>query len=459
MRVIICGAGQVGFSIAAYLSREDNDVTVIDLKPDLIAQVNESLDANGIIGHASNPDVLDAAGANDADLIIAVTHSDEVNMVACQVAHSIFNVPKKIARIRNQAYLNPAWSNLFSRAHLPIDVIISPEKEVAQAIYDRLRVPGTTDVIGLADEKVHVVGVVAGENCPVVNTPLKQLSKLFPQLNIKVAAILRANKPIIPDQNEQILVGDEVYFFTDTRHMHRALATFGHEEKALNHAVTIMGGGNIGLFLARIMHENQSQIRIKVIENNLARAMYLSEQMKGVTVLHGDGLDPKTLEDAAISTTEALVAITNDDETNILGAILAKQNGCNRVISLVNKVSYTPLIRFMGIDAVVSPRTITVSSIMKHVRRGRIKALHSLREGFAEVIEAEVSETSSIANLDIVNIKLPKNVIIGAIVRGDDVLMPEPDVTIRAGDHVIVLAEQSQARKVEKMFLVHVDLF
>ena len=324
MRVIICGAGQVGFSIAAYLSREDNDVTVIDLQPDLIARVNESLDANGIIGHASNPDVLDAAGANDADLIIAVTHSDEVNMVACQVAHSIFNVPKKIARIRNQSYLNPAWSNLFSRAHLPIDVIISPEKEVAQAIYDRLRVPGTTDVIGLADEKVHVVGVIAGDNCPVVNTPLKQLSKLFPQLNIKVAAILRANKPIIPDQNEQILVGDEVYFFTDTRHMHRALATFGHEEKALNHAVTIMGGGNIGLFLARIMHEHQSQIRIKVIESNLARAMYLSEQMKGVTVLHGDGLDPKSLEDAGIGTTEALVAVTNDDETNILGSIFSQ---------------------------------------------------------------------------------------------------------------------------------------
>lgn len=459
MRVIICGAGQVGFSIAAYLSREDNDVTVIDLKPDLIAQINETLDANGIVGHASNPDILEQAGARDADLLIAVTHSDEVNMVACQVAHSLFNVPKKIARIREQSYLNPAWSNLFSRTHLPIDTIISPEKEVAHAIYERLRVPGTTNVIPLADDQVHLVGVICTENCPLVHTPLNQISKLFPSLAIKVAGIIRSGgKPIIPAADDQMYVGDEVYFFTDTRHLKRALSAFGHEEREAHH-VAILGGGNIGLFLTQMLHEEQSQVRIKVIEHNLARAMYLSERMSGASVLHGDGLDPKTLEDADIPHTETMVTVTNDDETNILAALLAKQNGCKRVISLVNKVSYTPLIRLMGIDAVVSPRTITVSSIMQHVRRGRIKALHSLREGFAEVIEAEVSETSSIANLEIGNLKLPRDVIIGAIVRKGDVLMPDPDVVIRPGDHVIVLAEQSQARKVEKMFLVHVDLF
>lgn len=458
MRVLICGAGQVGFSIAAYLSREDNDVTVIDSKPDVVARVNETLDANAVLGHASNPDVLEAAGAARADMIIAVTHSDEVNMVACQIAHSLFNVPKKIARIREQSYLNPAWANLFSRTQLPIDVIISPEREIARAIYDRLRVPGTTNVIGLADEKVHVVGVICTESCPLINTPLMQLEKLFPGLHIKIAAIVRGNKSIIPDQNEQMLVGDEVYFFTDTSHMQRALSAFGHEEKEARH-VTVLGGGNVGMYLTSILREEQSQVRLKVIEHSLARAMLLSEQLRGVTVLHGDGLDPKMLESAGIQSTETLVAVTDDDETNILGALLAKQNGASRVISLINKVSYTPLIRFMGIDAVVSPRAITVSTIMKHVRRGRIKALHSLREGFAEVIEAEITDTSSIVNMEIEHLKLPRNVMIGAVVRGDQVLMPDPDVTIRAGDHVIVLAEQSQARKVEKMFLVHVDLF
>lgn len=460
MRVIICGAGQVGFSIAAYLSREDNDVTVIDLNPDLVARINDTLDANGIIGHASNPEILDLAGANDADLLIAVTYSDEVNMVACQVAHSLFNIPKRIARIREQAYMNPAWSNLFSRAHLPIDVIISPEKETALAIYQRLRVPGTTNVVPLAEGKVHLVGVVCGENCPVVHTPLRQLTTLFPTLSIKIAGIIRpGSKPAFAKPDDQMLVGDEVYFFTDTRHLQRALAAFGHEEKEAHH-VAILGGGNIGLYLTRLLQEEQgSNVHTKVIEYNLARALSLSEQLKGVTVLHGDGLDPKTLEDADIQHTETVVTVTNDDETNILAALLAKQHGAKRVIALVNKVSYTPLIRMMGIDAVVSPRTITVSSIMQHVRRGRIKALHSLREGFAEVIEAEVSDTSSIANLEIGNLKLPRDVLIGAIVRDNQVLMPDPDVTIRPGDHVIVLAEQSQARKVEKMFLVHVDLF
>ncbi|AEP09603.1 Trk system potassium transporter TrkA [Micavibrio aeruginosavorus] len=458
MRVIICGAGQVGYNIAAYLSREDNDVTVIDILPDLVAKVNETLDANGIVGHASNPDVLSAAGAADVDLMIAVTQSDEVNMVACQVAHSLFNVPKKIARVRDRAYMKPEWSNLFTRAHMPIDVIISPEMEVAHAICERLRVPGTTNVMRLAEGRVHLVGVMCGDNCPVINTPLKQLTSLFPSLSLKVAAIIRGQQAIIPNENEQMYAGDEVYFFTDTDHLQRAMAAFGHQEKEARH-VTVLGGGNIGMYLTRILQEQSPQTRIRVIEHNLARAMTLSEQLRGISIMHGDGLEPKTLEDADMANTETMVAVTDDDETNILAALLAKQAGCERVISLVNKVSYTPLIKFLDIDAMVTPRAITVASIMQHVRRGRIKALHSLRDGFAEVIEAEVSDTSSIVNTEIGRIKLPRDVLIGAIVRGDDVLMPQPDLKIRSGDHVIVLATQAQARKVEKLFLVHVDLF
>ena len=213
------------------------------------------------------------------------------------------------------------------------------------------------------------------------------------------------------------------------------------------------------MYLTRILQEQSPQTRIRVIEHNLARAMTLSEQLRGISIMHGDGLEPKTLEDADMANTETMVAVTDDDETNILAALLAKQAGCERVISLVNKVSYTPLIKFLDIDAMVTPRAITVASIMQHVRRGRIKALHSLRDGFAEVIEAEVSDTSSIVNTEVGRIKLPRDVLIGAIVRGDDVLMPHPDLKIRSGDHVIVLATQAQARKVEKLFLVHVDLF
>ena len=458
MRVIICGAGQVGFSIASYLSREDNDVTVIDTQADMIARVNETLDANGIVGHASNPDVLDLAGASDADLIIAVTHSDEINMVACQVAHSLFNVPKKIARIRSQSYLNPAWLNLFSRNHLPIDVIISPEREIAEAIYDRLKVPGTTNVIGLAEDKVHMAGVICGENCPIVNTPLRQIVNLFPNLTLQVGAIIRNNRPVFPGPDDQMLVGDEVYFFTDTKHLKRALAAFGHEEQEARN-VTVLGGGNIGLYLTRLLHKEHSQVRIKVIESDLARAIKLSESLPGISVLHGNGLDTKMLESADIASTEAMVTVTNNDETNIIASLLSKRLGCGRTISLVNNTGFLTLINMMEIDALVSPRAITVSSIMQHIRRGRIKALHSLREGFAEVIEAEVSETSGIANQAIGSIRLPKDVIFGAVVRGDEVIMPRHDLIIRPGDHVIILSAQEQARKVEKIFLVHVDLF
>lgn len=458
MRVIICGAGQVGYSIAAYLAREANDVTVIDTNPYLISDLNTELDISGVIGHASDPNVLAQAGANEVDLIIAVTHSDEVNMVACQVAHSLFNVPKKIARVRNQSYLAPAWSNLFSRAHMPIDVIISPEIEVARAIYQRLQVPGTTNVITLADGAVYLVGVVCAANCPVVNTPLKQLSTLFPDLHFEIAAIVRDSGVIIPGGDDQMAVGDEVYFFSDSRHLQRVMKAFGHEEVEARRII-IMGGGNVGAYLANILVEENARANVKIIEYNEQRARFLAENVPGAIVLHGSALDHEILREANIAEAETLVAVMNDDENNILGSLLAKQSGCQRAITLVNKPTYLPLISSLGIDATVSPRATTVSSIMQHVRRGRIKALHTLRDGFGEVIEAEVSETSELLNMTLRDVTLPPQVMIGAIVRGNKVLMPKPDRIIQAGDHVITLAVAGQARAVERLFTVQVDLF
>ncbi len=458
MRVIICGAGQVGYSIASYLAREENDVTVIDKNGRLISQINDELDVNGITGHASNPDVLSAAGANEADMIIAVTHSDEVNMVACQVAHSLFGVPKKIARIREQDYLRPAWSNLFSRAHMPIDVIISPEQVIAEDIFQRLSVPGTTFVISLAKGKMHMVGVICRPDCPVVNTPIQQLEYLFPELAFKVMAILRNNKPIIPGPNDQIEVGDEVYFLSDTRHLSRVLAAFGHEEREARRIV-IAGGGSVGYGLAKLLIKQGRGTQLKIIEHNEERAEFLSEHLDNVIVLRGNGLDKDILEEASIENVETLVAVTNNDESNILGSLLAKQYGCERVITLVNNNSYTPLIGPLGIDAMVSPRSTIVSTIMQHVRRGRIRGLHNLRDGFAEVFEAEVSETSAMVNRNIEDITLPPNVILGGIIREEDVSIPKPRDMIRAGDVLIILATQEQAKTVEKMFSVQVDLF
>lgn len=458
MRVIICGAGRVGSHIAAYLSREDNEVTIIDPDERTIARINNDLDVNGIVGQGANPDILARAGAADADILIAVTHFDEVNMVACQVAHSLFNVPRKIARIREKSYLDPAWSNLFTRAHMPIDVTISPEIEVSRAVNLRLSVPGTTNVIPLAGGRLYMLGVICDASCPLLNTPLRQIEALFPTLAMKIVAFVRGADGRIPEPDDQLRAGDEVYFCVDTRHMQRALAVFGHEEKKAR-SLVVLGGGNIGYGVIDSMRQLHPDIRIKLIERNIARAAWMGEQFGDIIVLQGDAINSEILREAGIAQAETLVALTNDDETNILGSLLAKQQGCPRVITLVNNPAYSSLVGTLGIDAVVSPRAITVSAIMQHVRRGRIKALQTLRDGFAEIIEAEASDMCAIANLPLSEIPLPSRTVICAIAREDEVYMPKPSLVIRPGDHVIMLSEQDQARNAEKLFSVHVDLF
>jgi len=458
MKVIVCGAGQVGSNIARYLASEGNNVTVIDQSAELIQKISDTLDVQAMVGFASHPNILEQAGAADADMIIAVTLADEVNMVACQVADSLFNVPTKIARVRHQSYLQPIWADLFSRDHLPIDVIISPEIEVARAVARRLEVPGAFDMIPLADGKVKVVGVVCGQNCPIINTPLRQLTGLFPDLNIEVVAIVRNDKPIIPSGDDQMLAGDEVYFVADSNHVTRAMAAFGHEEPAARRVI-IIGGGNIGLCLAEEIEEKHPGVSARVIEVDRKRAQLVAQRLNRTMVLHGDGLDPEILEEANVRASETVVAVTNNDEGNILASLLAKRYGCERAITLINKTTYQPLVQPLGIDAVVSPRSITVSSILQHVRRGRIKSVHSLREGFAEVIEAEALETSSLVNQPLKEIRLPAGVIVGAIVRGNDVIIPRPSTVVKPNDRVIILAEVGQVKKVEKMFAVRLEFF
>jgi len=457
MKVIICGAGQVGFHIAAYLSGEQNDVTVIDQSPELIGRVNESLDVQAFVGNASQPDVLENAGAADADMIIAVTFADEVNMVACQVAHSLFNVPTKIARIRQQSFLEPVWADLFSRENMPIDVIISPEREVAQAIARRLAVPGAFDMIPLADDTVRLIGVRCTENCPIVHTPLRQLTELFPDLNIVIVAIVHDENAFVPRSSDQMLPGDEVYFVADTEHVRRALATFGYEE-ADAHRLVIIGGGNIGTSLARLI-EQDSEMTARIVERNQARARKIAASLPNTMVTWGDGLDAEILEEVNIGSADTVVAVTDDDETNILASLLAKRYGVKRTIALANKTTYASLVTTLGVDVLVNPRTITVSTILQHVRRGRIRAVHSLRDGFAEVIEAEALETSPLIGAPLRESKLPDGVIIGAVVRDGAVIIPRGDTSLRVRDRIILLATAGSIKKVEKMFAVRLEFF
>jgi trk system potassium uptake protein TrkA len=458
MKVIICGAGQVGYNIARYLAHEENDVTVVDQSEELTRKISDTLDVKAFTGFASHPDVLARAGAEDTDMLIAVTQADEVNIVACQVAHSLFGVTTKIARIRQQGYLEDKWANLYSRDHVPIDVIISPELEVANDITRRLRAPGAFDMISLADDKVKLIGVRCEDDCPVLNTPLRQLTQLFPDLNIIVVGIVRDSTPIIPTADDYMLPGDEIYLIVDSQHVVRTMAAFGHEEAEANRVV-IFGGGNIGASLASQIETNYPSVNLKVIEDNKLQAELVARSLKRSVVLQGSVLDMDILAEAHSSATETLVAVTNDDETNIMASLLAKRMGGGRAITLINRETYMPLTPSLGIDVVVSPQNITVSSILQHVRRGRIHSAHTIRDGFGEIIEAEAIETTSLVGIPLKDTDLPDNVLVGAIVRAGDVLVPRGDTIIQANDRVILFAAADAVREVEKIFSVSLEYF
>ena len=458
MKIIVCGAGQVGFSISRQLAMENNDVTVVDVSADLIRRINDNLDAQGVIGHASRPDVLDRAGATDADMLIAVTQSDEVNMVACQVAHSLFQVPIKVARIREQSYLDPAWADLYAREHLPIDVIISPEIEVARSISRRLKVPGAFEMIPLADDKVRLLGVRCDDNCPLINTPIRQLTQLFPDLNMIIVGILRNDRPTYVTGTDELMVGDDVYFVVETQQVGRAMTAFGHEEPHARRLL-ICGGGNVSLLLAQEIERDYPWISTKIVEADGARAAVVASMLSGTVVLHGDVLDPEILEEAGVSSCDTVVAVTDDDETNILASVLAKRHGARRAITLVNKGTYEALVSTLGIDVVVSPRNITASTILQQIRRGRIHAVHALREGFGELIEAEALETSPLVGTPLRDVKLPTGVMVGAVVRNGQVINPRGTTIVQNKDRVILFAASEAVRKVERLFSVRLEYF
>ncbi len=458
MKVIVCGAGQVGYNIGRYLAVAGNEVTVIDQRQELTEKIGESFDIKAITGHASHPDVLERAGAEDAELLIAVTHHDEVNMVACQVAHSIFNVPIKIARIRQQSYLEGRWQALFRREHLPIDFIISPEREIARAIATRLEVPGATSVTPFADGKVRLISARCGEECPILDTPLRQLTYLFPDLHLVCVGIIRDNNFFVPSVDDHISKGDEVYSVVDTAHVERAMRAFGHEDKVAERIV-IAGGGNIGLFLAQEIEQRWPHASITLIEANAERARLIADQLPGHVVLHGDAREAEIHKEANLAAADAIVCVTNDDEVNIMAALLAKREGDLKALTLINNNAYAALLGPLDIDVMINPRETTVSSVLLHVRRGRIRSAYSIRDGEAEVFEAEVLETSSLVGLTVKEARLPAGVIVGAILRDDEVVVPRADTAIQTGDRVVIVARGTMVKKAEKLFSVRIDYF
>ena len=460
MKIIICGAGQVGGQIARHLAREegDNQVTIIDKDAGLVRRITDAYDVNGIVGFASHPDILERAGARDADMIIAATQSDEVNMVVCQVANSIFSVPRKIARLRAPSYLNAIYSDLYRRDHLPIDVVISPEYAVADAVMQRLAAPAAFDIEGFLDGKAQLVGIALDSACAVLDTPLRQLSELFSTLRVVVVGVRRAEHLFVPEPSDQLYGSDQIYLVTATEDLPRVMDVFGKQHQPVERLL-IVGAGNIGLHVAQTMEADGRRNRLKIIEKSRARAEVAADALKRTVVLNGDGLDVDLLEEANITSMDAVLALTDDDKTNILVCVRAKTEGAKLVVALVNDPSLIGLIAPMGIDAYVNPRSTTVSSILRYVRHGRIRAVYSIGDGEAEVIEAQVLGTSAMAGKAVRDAELPDAALIGLIQKGDKVIVPRGDTRLAEGDVLTIFALRQSVAEVERLFQVGLDFF
>lgn len=458
MKVIICGAGQVGWQIARHLSGENNDVTVVDNNADLVRRATETLDVQGISGFASYPDILDRAGADDADMIIAATHSDEVNMVTCQIAHSVFSIPRKIARLRSQSYLDAIYSDLYRRDHLPIDVVISPEKEVAEAALQRLAAPAAFDTEQFLEDKAQLLGITIDDDCPVVNTPLRQLTDLFSTLRCLVVGIRRDGKLFAPEAGDQIFVGDECYIFVHNEDTNRALEIFG-KTNARQDRIVIIGGGNVGLAVAQALEARTNRVRAKVIEKDRACAERAADALERTIVLNGDGLDQALLQEANIDRADAVLCVTDDDKTNLLAAVRSKTQGCPMTICLVNDPTLVPLMGPLDVDAYINPRATTVSSILRHIRHGRVRNVYSVGDAEAEMIEAQVLSTSPIAGQRVRDIDFPEGVLVGGILKSGEMIRPKGGTRIEEGDVIALFALAADVGEVERLLQVSIDFF
>ena len=454
MKIIICGAGQVGWQISKHLSSENNDITIIDKDPELIRNISNNLDVATINGIASHPSTLERAGAKDADMIIAVTISDEINMVICQVAHSVFSIPRKIARIRDQSYLGMDYSDLYR-----IDVIISPEKEVSKAAIQRLTLPEAFETGFFLDEDALLLGLRLSDDCDVLNTPLRQLTELFSTLEALVVGIRRNQKLFTPKPEDQLFSNDEIYVFCSSKDRARTLEIFG-KTKQKGDKIIIVGGGNVGFGVAKILEKDKSTIfHTKIIEKNRDIAEKVADGLEKTIVLNGDGLSLEVLEEANIKKADAFIAVTDDDKTNLLSCTRAKDYGCQLTVALVNDPSLSSLLSPMGIDAHISPRSNTVSSILQHIRHGLIRSVYSIGDGEAEVIEAQVISTSNIAGKKLKEIEWPDSSLVG-IVKGENGLkIPKGETKFEEGDIVTIFSLSKDIQKIESLLQVGVDFF
>ncbi|MEO1306138.1 MAG: Trk system potassium transporter TrkA [Pseudomonadota bacterium] len=457
MRVIICGAGRVGQGIARHLAQEHHDIIMIDENHDLIEQVQIDFDVRGVVGHAAHPDVLRAAGADSSDMLIAVTHFDEINMVICQVADTLFSVPTKIARVRAQAYLDATYSELFAKTALPIDLIISPEIEVGDAILRRIRAPSAMSSIAFDDVELQVLGIKVQDDSPLLETALDQIAGIFPDLGARVIGIKRGASVFAPRGNDQLQPGDIAYVAVTRRSAPRLNKLFNRDVEE-HKRVVIVGGGNVGTYVANSL-EKDGRVRVRIIEADAAKADEAVSALKQTIVIHGDGLSRDMLEEAGADQADIVIAVTNDDKTNMLIGKLAKQLGAKRTHALVNAYELVAISQDLDIDAVLDPRALSVSKILTKLRRGRILSVQSIEDGMAEIAEGVTLQSSPLIGKPVDYAHLPDGVTAAAIIRRGEVIFPTPSDLVEADDRLLLFYEASATRKVEQFFRVSADFF
>ena len=454
MNIIICGAGRVGYTIAKLLSEQNHSITVIDQSSEDIQKINDGLDVKGIVGKATYPSVLEKANASEADMIIAVTKNDEINMLICQIAFSMFNIQKKIARIRSKDYLNPKFLKVYSKENLPIDVIISPEIEIAKSIQRKLEAPGALDNVNFAQNKIRMLEILVNDTCPLVNIPLNELTKKFPKLEANILGVIRNEKFLILKKNDVMKINDKAYVIINSEQMQQTLLAFGHEEK-ISKKILIIGGGNIGFNLAKNIEQSFDDVRIKIIEKDKNRAELIANELNNSIVINGNGLEEDVLTEANLDEIETVIALTNDDEDNLMVSVLVEKfSKDKRTMALINKPNYSLLQSSLKIDDLIDPRMNTVSSILKHVHKGTIETAYTILNGEYEVIEAEIIETSELINKELKNTNLPEEIRIGAILRDKDIIIPRSNFVFKKEDIVVFLAKRDQLSVVENMFRI-----
>ena len=453
MKILILGAGQVGSSIAEHLAKENNDITVVDTDLEKLIDMQNRLDLRGVHGNASHPSVLMRAGAEDADMVVALTNSDEINMVACQVCHSIFHTPIKIARVRQSEYLD--YPQLFDNDHLPIDVFISPERLVTEHIRRLIDYPGALQVMDFAQGIAQLVAIVADDEGPLIGHQLREIHNYMPEgVDARVAAIFRDNKPISPDGDTVIKINDMVFFFAAKKDIKAVMKTLRHTDRPVK-KVILAGGGNIGFALAKMLEDDHS---IKVIEGNKKRSRFIAEELTKALVIKGDCTSEEILFEENVDQCDIFCAVTNDDQTNLLAALMAKKMGADKVLTLISKHNYAQLLERDQIDIAISPQHITIGGLLVHVRKGNMARIHSLRNGAAEAIEVVVhgdASTSKVIGKQLKDINLPPGTTIGGIIRGKQVIIAHREVLVEHEDHIILfVTDKRNINDVERLFHV-----